>query len=93
MRELSYKQAARCETAKHPKCKCRCHGLLHGVWKERADATAENTTGVFGVEPDLDYFNSLPGDDPHHISTEEERKQKQREKRWRQLPLPLKAAI
>lgn len=31
MRALSASQAARCETATHPRCKCRCRGALHGA--------------------------------------------------------------
>jgi hypothetical protein len=29
-RALSRAQAAACENAKHPRCKCRCQGALHG---------------------------------------------------------------
>lgn len=29
-RALSNAQAAACENAKHPKCRCRCQGTLHG---------------------------------------------------------------
>jgi hypothetical protein len=29
-RALSKAQAAACENAKHPRCKCRCQGALHG---------------------------------------------------------------
>lgn len=30
MRALSERQAASCENAKHPRCRCRCGGALHG---------------------------------------------------------------
>ena len=31
MKKLSAKQAGACEHAKHPRCACRCGGLLHGA--------------------------------------------------------------
>ena len=34
-RRLSNARAAACENAKHPVCRCRCSGALHG--KEHAD--------------------------------------------------------
>lgn len=30
MKALSERQAARCEDAKTPRCRCRCGGVLHG---------------------------------------------------------------
>ncbi len=30
-RGLSNRQASACENAKHPRCKCRCGGRLHGA--------------------------------------------------------------
>ena len=30
-RALSQSAAARCEAAKHPRCRCRCGGRLHGI--------------------------------------------------------------
>ncbi len=30
MRMLTQRQAARCENAIHPRCRCRCAGLAHG---------------------------------------------------------------
>lgn len=31
MRRLSERQIRICETARSPRCKCRCKGTLHGV--------------------------------------------------------------
>ncbi len=30
-RRMTENQAGRCETAKHPRCRCRCGGRLHGI--------------------------------------------------------------
>ncbi len=30
MKSLTERQAARCENAVHPRCRCRCRGLAHG---------------------------------------------------------------
>ena len=49
MRRLSARQAATCETAQHPRCKCRCGGLLHGRGRISGPEGAQN----------------LPVDDPH----------------------------
>lgn len=55
MKQLSQKQASRCEEAKEPVCKCRCGGALHGAKRGK------------GAE----FFDSLPADDPHHIPSKE----------------------
>lgn len=31
MKALSLKQIVLCETSKKQRCRCRCHGALHGV--------------------------------------------------------------
>ena len=31
MRALTQRQAQRCEDAANKRCRCRCHGLLHGA--------------------------------------------------------------
>lgn len=49
MRTLSLRQAQRCETSDHSRCRCRCGGALHGVKR--------------GL--DESFFFSLPEDDPH----------------------------
>jgi hypothetical protein len=59
MRALSVTQASRCETAKSPKCRCRCKGKLHGAGRT---ATA-----------DAWFFEGLARDDPHHIPDASER--------------------
>jgi hypothetical protein len=49
-RALSASQAVSCETAKNPRCRCRCGGALHG-------------SGRFATE---DEARALRDDDPHH---------------------------
>lgn len=81
MKALSLKQAARCETAKTPKCKCRCHGALHGSRRNLAE---------WDGPVDQQFFEALPADDPHHIDDAETKKRKRKERRKppsRQLPL------
>ncbi len=36
MKRLSARQAARCEEAKAPRCRCRCGGVFHGSMRDRA---------------------------------------------------------
>lgn len=55
MRALSLRQAARCETATHPRCTCRCGGKLHGAGRM--------ATGAPRAE-----WERLPQDDPHYVS-------------------------
>lgn len=31
MKPLTERQASRCENAKNRRCRCRCHGVLHGA--------------------------------------------------------------
>ena len=31
MRALSARQVKTCEESTRPRCKCRCHGMLHGI--------------------------------------------------------------
>lgn len=57
MRALSLRQANSCENAAHPKCRCRCGGLLHGG--------ARASAGDDGA--DRSFFEVLPEDDPHHV--------------------------
>lgn len=71
MRALSLAQASRCETAKNPGCRCRCHGAMHGK-KRSGEATDEI---------DREFFEQLPDDDPHHIRSVEENKRRARIKR------------
>lgn len=71
MRALSLAQASRCETAKNPGCRCRCHGALHGT-KRSGDATDEI---------DQQFFETLPEDDPHHVRSAEEKLRRARRKR------------
>lgn len=52
MKSLSFFQANRCEHAKHPKCRCRCGGVLHGKGRDLQDRAD---------------FEELPGDDPHRV--------------------------
>lgn len=54
MRALSERQARNCEEARHPVCRCRCGGALHGAKRG-------------GTKPDRSYYEQLPDDDPHKI--------------------------
>ncbi len=51
IRSLSARQAAKCETASHPRCKCRCGGLLHSAARIHS----------------ADELAWLPDDDPHYV--------------------------
>lgn len=81
MKSLSLRQAQRCETAKHPTCKCRCGGALHGAAR--------------GKDPDSAFFAELPDEDPHHIDDAQQKKTKvakravEAERRLSQLLLDL----
>ena len=57
-RALSNAQAAACESAKHPKCRCRCSGALHGkshqgLIKAEAAFKEQNNTKTI-TQDDLD---------------------------------------
>ena len=71
MRALSLRQARNCENAKHPRCKCRCHGVLHGASRSQVMTEAQ---------PSRAWFEALPADDPHHLPTKEERRAKRRKR-------------
>lgn len=74
-RELTYTQAARCETAKDPVCHCRCKGQFHGRGVNAGDGKP--------IELNRAYFEALPDGDPHKLPTDEEqraRKQASRER-------------
>ncbi len=51
MRALSATQVTRCEQGKHPRCRCRCQGVLHGAGRS---ALAE-------------YFEGVGDEDPHQL--------------------------
>ena len=67
LRALSLRQAQTCEEARSPRCRCRCHGSLHGG---HAAADPDGDSPVY----DRAFFEALPADDPHHLPTEVERK-------------------
>ncbi len=50
MRALGEMQAARCEYATKPRCKCRCGGTLHGARRVN-DVTALPPADPHHVEP------------------------------------------
>jgi len=77
MKSLSVRQAARCETARHKACRCRCGGALHGVLRN--------------IDPPAAFFAALKADDPHHVDSPEQRKVKRklqredkRKRKWEQ---------
>ena len=51
VRSLSARQTAKCEAASHPRCKCRCGGVLHDAARIRS---AEELAW-------------LSEDDPHYV--------------------------
>lgn len=63
-KQLSIRQAERCETAREPVCKCRCGGKLHG---------AKRGSG-------RSFFEELPEDDPHHIDSAAVKREKRNAK-------------
>jgi hypothetical protein len=71
VRSLSVRQAAHCETAKNKVCRCRCQGQLHGAARE--------------LEPTAEFFWGLKPDDPHHVDSQEARKEKRRRARAERL--------
>lgn len=79
LRPLSAAQAANCENAREPVCRCRCRGALHG----------SRRTPV-GRADDRTFYEQLPEDDPHHLPSEEERREM---KRLRRLVLLLKRDV
>jgi hypothetical protein len=78
MRDLSYRQAGACESAKHPKCRCRCGGRLHGAKRAgQAGKDWERVQDPHNPEeevliPPRSFFEALPADDPHRLPTVEE---------------------
>lgn len=71
MRRQSFRAAMRCETARNPTCRCRCGGKLHGATR----------SGKWPEEPDPQFFESLPADDPHHVASAAEKKQVRKQAR------------
>lgn len=65
-RRLSQKQAQACENALTPRCRCRCGGQLHGAKRGGEEV------------PPREWFEELAPDDPHRITTEEERDARRR---------------
>lgn len=57
MKALSYSQALACETAREPRCRCRCGGALHGAKRN-------------GREESPEWFAGLPPEDPHSVPLE-----------------------
>lgn len=51
LRALSISQAVTCEKAATQRCRCRCHGQLHGAARSQL----------------AEYFEQLPEDDPHWV--------------------------
>lgn len=64
---LTERQAKNCEEAREPVCRCRCGGQLHGKQRGGADAS-------------MQFYYSLPEDDPHYTPSPEAKAQRRREK-------------
>jgi len=69
MKSLTEKQAKRCEEAKTPRCRCRCHGRYHGASRQRDIEIERDITQPLTRE----FFEALPADDPHHIPPKKEK--------------------
>jgi hypothetical protein len=52
MRNLTQRQAQRCEDAKSKRCRCRCGGTMHGV--ARGDVLALDEGDAHHAEPPKD---------------------------------------
>lgn len=63
-KQLSFRQAQRCEEAREPVCKCRCGGRLHGAKRNGASGGSR------------EFFETLPEDDPHHVDSADQRREK-----------------
>lgn len=77
MRRLSEKQARQCENALTKRCRCRCGGALHGANRNRKEDVEPELSSADGTAA-REFFEGLPGDDPHRIRTEEEKEERQR---------------
>lgn len=78
MRALSLAQASRCETAKNPGCRCRCHGAMHGKKRNGPDYSDADETAQLLLR---EFFETLPDDDPHHVRSAEEKLRRAKIKR------------
>ena len=58
MRSLTQRQAVLCETARTPRCRCRCGGALHGAYRSEPA----------GLQDILEYVVGLPEEDPHYVA-------------------------
>ena len=70
VKQLSVRQALNCENAREKTCRCRCGGSLHGAGR------ASSADAIF----------ALAEDDPHHIFTQQEkrdRKSAEAKARWK----------
>lgn len=72
LKPLSFRQATNCETAREPKCVCRCGGKLHGAAR-----------GDRGLLDSRRFYEDLPASDPHHIPSEAERQELRRLRAYR----------
>jgi len=71
-RALSEHHARTCEEALGPVCRCRCGGAMHG------SARGSQAEGCDPKDVPRSFFEELPDDDPHHVSTVEETRERNR---------------
>jgi len=71
-KDLSAKQAQRCEEAIGDVCHCRCGGALHG--SRRGGTNADGSI-------DRVFFEALPADDPHYLPSAAVKKTQQQKER------------
>jgi hypothetical protein len=55
MRPLNAKQAFECETATHPRCRCRCGGELHGANR------LETANAAHDLDRHDPHYSPIPG--------------------------------
>jgi len=67
MKALTERQAKNCEEAREPACDCRCGGRAHGAKRGGGNASME-------------FYHTLPEDDPHYTPSPTKRYQLQQEK-------------
>jgi hypothetical protein len=59
MKPLTERQARRCETAKTPRCRCRCKGMLHGGQRVMPELLPEGDPHHFVVGKQKSFGSGL----------------------------------
>jgi len=72
-RALSLRQAANCEFAFEPRCRCRCNGAMHGAGRLKIDnVEVTSFDGMTAAQRGQaeQFFDSLPAEDPHRVAVD-----------------------